>query len=149
MQDMKSKKKSNETEIVINKLMDQLNNHKTEANKFYQIKSKLKKDFSHTSDTLIICYDFEKNLQLPITNINMEYYLSKFYMYNFGIHNLTSSETTMFLYPENFARKTPNEVISFINYYLDNTNNLIKNIYIFSDNCFSQNKNKFLWAYYY
>jgi hypothetical protein len=55
----------------------------------------------------------------------------------------------MFLYPENFARKTPNEVISFLEYYVSQIGKDVKNLIVFSDNAFSQNKNRFLWAYYY
>ncbi len=55
----------------------------------------------------------------------------------------------MFLYPENFPRKTLNEVISFLNHYIFNIlESNIKNLIIFSDNAFSQNKNRYLWAYY-
>ncbi len=56
----------------------------------------------------------------------------------------------MFLYPENFAWKTPNEVISFIIHYIfEILDNSSKKLIIFSDNAFSQNKNSFLWAYYF
>jgi hypothetical protein len=55
----------------------------------------------------------------------------------------------MYLYPENFAKKGSNEVISFINFYIKNIlSKGVKILHIFSDNAFSQNKNKFLWAFY-
>jgi hypothetical protein len=55
----------------------------------------------------------------------------------------------MFLYPENYAKKGPNDVISFINFFVNQLlENGIKVLHIFSDNSFSQNKNKFLWAYF-
>jgi hypothetical protein len=80
----------------------------------------------------LFCYDFQKNLQTPVTNVCLEYYLRKFYFYNFGIHDLKSNNVVMFLYLENYAKKGCNQTISFI----------------FSDNCLSQNKNKFLWGFY-
>ncbi len=97
----------------------------------------------------VFCYDFQKNLQMPVTNVCVEYYLRKFYCYNFGIHDLKSNKAVMFLYPENYAKKGCNETISYINYYIENCiSSEVKVLNIFSDNCFSQNKNKFLWGYY-
>jgi hypothetical protein len=55
----------------------------------------------------------------------------------------------MYFYSENHAKKGCNEVISFINHYvLNKMDKKIKVLHIFSDNCFSQNKNKYLWTYY-
>jgi hypothetical protein len=93
---------------------------------------------------------FKKNLQITKTNVSLEYYSRKFYLYNLGVHNLVSNHVSMFLYPENFARKTSNEGISFINHYIfEILDNNSKKFIIFSDNAFSQNKNRFLWAYYF
>jgi hypothetical protein len=90
-----------------------------------------------------------KHLSLPITKTNLEYYLSKISIHNFGIHDLKSNKATMFLYSENYSAKGPNEVISCINYYLNSIlDKNVKQIHIFSDNCYSQNKNKYLWAFY-
>jgi hypothetical protein len=143
----KAKRQKN-TNLLID-LENKLKNHKIEANLFYEIKRKTKQQNEFISDTNILCYDFQKNLQIPKTNVSIEYYLSKFYLYYFGVHNLSSNKVSMFLYPENFARKTPNEVISFLNHYIFNIlESNIKNLIIFSENAFSQNKNRYLWAYY-
>lgn len=54
----------------------------------------------------------------------------------------------MFLFTENFATKGPNEVITALNFYIrkNKTEDHTK-LTIFCDNCFSQNKNKFLFTY--
>lgn len=79
----------------------------------------------------------------------MEYYLRKFHCNNFGIHDLKTNKAFMYFYPENYAKKGCNEVISFIDYYINNImSSNIKVLHVFSDNSFSQNKNKYLWAYY-
>jgi len=55
----------------------------------------------------------------------------------------------MYLYPENYAKKGANEVISFISHYINNYLDIkVKVLNVFSDNCFSQNKNKYLWTHY-
>ncbi len=72
-----------------------------------------------------------------------------FFCYNFGLHDLKTNNAVMYLYPENYAKKGCNEVISFINFYIRNIMlKEVKTLHIFSDNAFSQNKNNFLWAFY-
>ena len=53
----------------------------------------------------------------------------------------------MFLYAEHYAKKGPNEVISCLNYYFAGLPTSIPKVHIFLDNCFSQNKNRYLIAY--
>ena len=48
---------------------------------------------------------------------------------------------------ENYAKKGPNEVISCLNYYFDDLPTSISKVHIFLDNCFSQNKNRYLIAH--
>ena len=97
---------------------------------------------------LILCCDFEKNFNLPITGVNKEYFSSHMNIYNFGINNLKTNQSTMFFYSENFARKGSNEVISFFVHYIsqhatENTQHLT----LFMDNAGGQNKNRFMFAF--
>ena len=51
----------------------------------------------------------------------------------------------MYMYSENFARKGPDEVISCLDHYIRTEQRPTdKKLVIFCDNCYSQNKNKFL-----
>lgn len=54
----------------------------------------------------------------------------------------------MFLFTENLATKGPNEVITALDYYIKKykTDEQV-DLSIFCDNCFSQNKNRFLFTY--
>lgn len=97
---------------------------------------------------LSICFDYQKNLPLPVTNVADEYYLRQLWLHNFGIHNLKEKTATMYMYTENYAKKGLNEVLTSLNDYI--TNNAKpnhKHLEIFCDNCFSQNKNKFLFTF--
>ena len=133
----------------MSQLKNKLEFHKNEAKKFYEMKNKIKNELLNDRTQAVICYDFQKNLQMPKTNVSVEYYLRKFFCYNFGLHDLKTNNAVMYLYPENFAKKGANEVISFINFYIkNNLSKEVKILHIFSDNAFSQNKNKFLWAFY-
>ena len=53
----------------------------------------------------------------------------------------------MYLYAEHFAAKGPNEVISCLDNYISGLPLTTKKIIIFMDNCFSQNKNRYIFAY--
>nr|CAI5831974.1 unnamed protein product [Callosobruchus analis] len=97
---------------------------------------------------MIICFDFEKNLPLSVTNAQDEYYVSQLWFHVFGIHNLKNNKTTMYVYTENLAHKGPNEVITCLNDYIESHKDYLqRKLKIFCDNAFSQNKNRILFAY--
>ncbi len=76
----KAKRQKN-TNLLID-LENRLKNDKVEANLFYEIKRKTKQQNEFISDTNTLCNDLQKNLQIPKTNVSIEYYLSKFYLYS-------------------------------------------------------------------
>jgi len=52
------------------------------------------------------------------------------------------------MYNETVARKGQNKVINFLHYYFKNIlSQNIKKVFLFSDNCSPQNKNKLLFQY--
>ena len=91
--------------------------------------------------------DYEKNLPLPLTGVGQEYYKRQLWIHNFCIHDNVNDRATMFLYAEHYAAKGPNEVISLLDYYISSLPPTIKKVCLFADNCFSQNKNRFLVAH--
>ncbi|KAF2887981.1 hypothetical protein ILUMI_18192 [Ignelater luminosus] len=112
---------------------------------FDLLKSKKK---NPDNSELIICFDFEKKLLLPVTNISDEYYKRQLWLHNLGINNVLSNQATMLLLTENFAHKGPNEVLTALEYYI----NMHKKpdshtLKIFCDNCFPQIKNRFMFTY--
>lgn len=97
---------------------------------------------------MIICFDYEKNLPLPVTNAQDEYYISQLWLHVFGIHNLKTHKATMYTYTENFAQKGPNEVITCLSDYIENHKDKLQTkLTLFCDNAFSQNKNRILFTY--
>ncbi|CAG7727625.1 unnamed protein product, partial [Allacma fusca] len=94
-----------------------------------------------------LCMDFQQNIPLPVTRINKEFYLRQLWIFNFGIKNIKTGETTMFLYSETFAKKGANEVISCLLWYVDNVvPPNVTTLSVFCDNPAGQNKNRFLFA---
>jgi len=98
--------------------------------------------------SLAVCFDYQKNLPLPLTNTGREYYMRQLWIHNFGVHNLATQEATMFLYGEHYGSKGPNEVISCLwDYFHQNMSEQTEAVHIFMDNCFAQCKNKYIMAF--
>ena len=98
-------------------------------------------------DTAVIAMDHQKNLSLPLTGVSQEYYKRQLWLHNLCIHDNVTNHPTMFVNAEHFARKSSNEVISCLDFYISTLGNSTKKLHIFVDNYFSQNKNRYLVAY--
>ena len=97
-------------------------------------------------DNAVIAMYFQKNLPRPLTGVSQEYYKRQLWFHNFCIHNCIHENATMYLYAEYYAGKGPNEMISCLDHCLSTLQTTTKNLKIFADNCFSQNKNKYIVA---
>ena len=120
--------------------------HLRKAEVFLKSLSKVEKE--KPSNILSLCFDFQKNLPLPVTNIGDEYYLRQLWFHNFGVHDLCKNTATMFLFTENYAHKGPNEVLTALDYYItkEKTPNQHQ-LDLYCDNAFSQNKNRYVFTY--
>ena len=86
---------------------------------------------------------------LPHTNASAAYYKRKFTAYNFTIFDLTASQGHCYGWDESIGNKGCNEMSSYVLMYLRQAAAEGKKTVIFwSDNCGSQNKNRFLFAMY-
>ncbi len=95
-----------------------------------------------------ISLDYEKNLPIPVTKVSSKYYMRQLWLHNFCIHNMVNGKAEMFVYSEHFAGKGANEVISLSNFYINRLSSQIETLYIFCDNCFAKNKNRYIWTFY-
>lgn len=119
--------------------------HKSRSKKFYSAlqheQSQEGKDEKHI---LSLAFDYMKTVSIPKIPVQELYYMRQLSVNCFGIHNLKSNDTTLFLYHEGVARKGPNEVCSFLNEYLKSVPSQYTELRLFSDNCSGQNKNQAL-----
>lgn len=97
---------------------------------------------------VVLAMDFQKNLPLPLTGVSQEYYKRQLWIHNFCIHECSEEKSTMFLYSENFAGKGPNDVLSCLQFYIKTLPAEVRRIDLFADNCFSQNKNRYIVAFF-
>ncbi len=97
---------------------------------------------------VVLALDYEKNLPLPVTGVGPEYYKRQLWLHNLCVKDLVTGESTMYVYSETFAKKGPNEMISCLDDYFKNVaTEESKELHLFMDNCFAQNKNRYFWAY--
>lgn len=116
--------------------------HKRRSQKFYTALSSIKKICQDDTKSVGICIDYMANLSLPQIPVQDLYYYRQLTVCNFGVHNLSTGSMKCYVYHEGEAGKGPNEVISFINHYINNDiGKEVERLYIFCDNCAGQNKN--------
>ena len=137
----------NRNNDLVLKLRTEHEVHKRKGDAFYEQIREDKHLALSSDDTQVIAMDFQKNLLLPVTGIGQEYYKRQLAVHNLGIHDVCSGNASMYIYAENFAHKGPNEVLSCLEHYIDELPESIRKLVIFTDNCFSQNKNRYIVAF--
>lgn len=122
--------------------------HIAKAETFYtdlKLKSELARTNAHVE---VITFDYQQNLPLPVSPSGDVFYKIQMWVYNFCIHVASSSRSYFFLYDETIAGKGQNEVISLLDFFFKNIiRPEVTDLYMFSDNCASQNKNLVMIQY--
>lgn len=93
----------------------------------------------------VITFDFQQNLPLPVSSSGEIFYKIQLWIFNFCIHVGSTGKSYCYIYDETVGGKGQNEVCSIITDFLGkHISAEVTDIYIFSDNCASQNKNAVL-----
>ncbi|XP_025192024.1 LOW QUALITY PROTEIN: uncharacterized protein LOC112592227 [Melanaphis sacchari] len=115
----------------------------TDLKSFVQ-KSKLDEEIE------LLSFDFQQNMPLPHIPCGDVFYKRQIWVYNFCIYSGKTGKSYHYMYDELTGKKGQNDVISFIDHFLKNLLTPgVKHLYIFTDNCSSQNKNNALFQYLY
>lgn len=102
------------------------------------------------ADVESVCFDYQQNMPLPKSPAGEVFYKRQLWVFNFGISSGKNDLHHFYSYDESVGRKSSNEPISFLSHYIENIISPdVKILYIFSDNCVSQNKNYGLLEYLY
>uniref|UniRef100_A0A1B6L2H9 DUF7869 domain-containing protein n=3 Tax=Cicadellinae TaxID=33370 RepID=A0A1B6L2H9_9HEMI len=119
--------------------------HKAKSKKFYSaLQHEQSEEGKNEKHVLSLAFDYMKTISIPKLPVQELYYMRQISVNVFGIHNLKDNKTTIFLYHEGVAKKSPNEVCSFLNEYLKSVSDQYTELRLFSDNCSGQNKNQAL-----
>lgn len=117
--------------------------HLRRSKKFYNsLKDSGVASKAEGSKILGVCFDFMAVFDLPKIPVQDVYYFRQLSVNNFGIHNMRDDTMTSYVYHEGIARKSPDDVISFLVHYLQTfVPSSVEEIHLFCDNCGGQNKN--------
>lgn len=133
---------SNGDDEKIRKLTLENELHKRKAQTFYDRKKSARLRAKRDPNFLAIAMDFQKNVSLPKISTNDVYYRRQLSIFSFNIHVLHSGESVFYTYPETTAKKSPNEVVSFLMHFLYNhVSDTVKHLHVFCDGAGGQNKN--------
>lgn len=118
--------------------------HKRRSQKFYKTNEEsIKASKKPDSKMLGLCFDFMAVTDLPKIPVQDVYYFRQLNLNDFGIHNMNDDGMTSYIYHEDIAQKSPDDVISFLFHYFENfVSNDIEELHLFCDNCGGQNKNQ-------
>jgi hypothetical protein len=121
--------------------------HKQEAEAMYQNK-RIDRDFAaSSSDTAMICYDLQKCLPSPYLTCSQVFYKRVLWVYNLTIYEYNRKQGYCFMWPEHFARRGSNEIMSCLKKYIEilqSERPNIKKLILYSDSCPGQNKNSII-----
>lgn len=121
--------------------------HKRKAQKFYKKLKSVEKLCHEREDVAGICFDFMSNLPLPNIPVQDIFYYRQLWINTFEIHNLGKNNGMLFIYHEGQAKKSPNEICTFLEMYINSLDEKIQELHVFSDNCAGQNKNHTVTRY--
>lgn len=122
------------------KLITEKTLHLAKADKFYEIKRNYKLR-AKQGELTCLSFDYMQNLPLPHLRTGDVFFASQLWYYVFGVHDLGTSEATMFVYDETVGRKGQNDVTSLLLNYLNIQGVQKDTSVLFSDGCPGQNKN--------
>lgn len=99
----------------------------------------IKQQEKETSDEkvkTVACFDLEKVLSLPQSEVGVFYYKRKYPVYNFTVYNILRKSGYCFLWHAQIARRGANEIVSCLWLFLKSESDRgIAEISFYSDNC--------------
>ena len=115
--------------------------YKRKGDAFYEQLRELTDMAREKNGMVLLSIDFQKNISMAETS--QEYYKRQLAVHYLCIHDCNSGKANMHVYPENYAGNSSNEVVSCLDHFISTISTEIKQLVLFTDNCFSQNKNRF------
>ena len=131
------------------KLKQEIKLHHRKANVFTVQNQEATVNAKLCNDCAVTAMDYQKHMPLPLIGVSQEYYKRQLWIHNFCIHDTVQDQATMFVYAENYTGKGANKVVSCLDFYIRLLPSETTKLHIFTDNCFSQHKNRYIIAYLY
>jgi len=110
-----------------------------------EIKNKHKEEAIKNPEICMACFDLEKSLDAPKVNASIAYYHTKLAVRNFTVYDGGKHQGYCYIWPEQVAKRGSNEIGSALRLFVSKKKEEgVRKIYFFSDNCWGQNKNKYI-----
>ncbi|KAI4455560.1 dna-directed rna polymerases i ii and iii subunit rpabc2 [Holotrichia oblita] len=113
--------------------------HQRKAEAFHRLKRQYKAT-AQTGEITCLTFDFMQNLPLPHIPTNPVFFSRQLWYNVFGIHNMGTSDVSIYTYHEGEFKKGSSDVASMLFHFL-RTCDTTRNLMLFSDSCPGQNKN--------
>ncbi|KAI4454181.1 dna-directed rna polymerases i ii and iii subunit rpabc2 [Holotrichia oblita] len=113
--------------------------HQRKAEAFHRLKRQYKAT-AQTGEITCLTFDFMQNLPLPHIPTNPVFFSRQLWYNVFGIHNMGTSDVSIYTYHEGEFKKGASDVASMLFHFL-RTCDTTRNLMLFSDSCPGQNKN--------
>lgn len=122
--------------------------HQKKAEIFYTDLKQLSLEAKINANLEVLSFYYQQNMPLPHVPCGDVFYKQQIWSFNFCIYLEKTNQAYFFMYDESVAKNSQNEVISFLHFYLQNLlSQGVKTLYLFADNCSSQNKNNAIIHY--
>ena len=115
--------------------------HQEKASQGYRLLRMDTEATKTTGDHTLLTFDLMQNLPVPTLTHGSMFYSRQLWVYNFGIHNTTTSAASMYMWNESVAGRGADEICSCLKHHLETLPPQTKRLTCFSDSCFGQNKN--------
>ncbi|KAK3933057.1 Homoserine kinase [Frankliniella fusca] len=97
----------------------------------------------------VICFDLQKVFFCPKSEVGEFFYKRKISCYNFTIFDCTLKQATCFVWDQTIGGRGAAEISSCVHMYIEQeVANGVKEFHVYSDSCWSQNKNQILYTMY-
>ena len=129
------------------KMLEKYNKHIYNKDLARSLKDRDKELIADDQALCVACFDLQKVLQTPQSEVGEFYYKSKISVYNFTVYDLGTHEGFCYVWTELTAKRGPNEISSCLLKFLKvQAEKKIKRVILYSDNCGGQNRNRFIFA---
>ena len=128
--------------VPLHELKETLEQHEKLANEGLALLAELSAKYKDDEEVLACCFDLQQTLPTPKLSTGIAYYKRKLWTYNFGVYNLKTKKSTMYVWDEVTARRGSIEIASALCQWIEENHQDETRLILFSDNCPGQNKNR-------
>ncbi|KAB0803299.1 hypothetical protein PPYR_00269 [Photinus pyralis] len=129
-------------------LQEKYDSHITNKNSARSLKDQDKLIALNNKSIIVACFDLQKVLVTPKSEVSIFYYKSKYATYNFTVYDIGNHKGYCYVWHESVAKRGANEIGSCLWKFLDTAanNKNIQEVIFYSDNCGGQNRNRFIFS---